>query len=81
MKMATLSSERELVETALHVLVDWNDGRRPAPAEVDLLKQAFPSSAHLEIDGLCCQIVHDLCGRPLREQERKAHPTIIDDVA
>ena len=75
-------SSKELVETALHVLVAWNDGREPAPADVDILKKAFPTWAHLPIDELCCQIIHDLSGRELREpaQERTAFEQL-DDVA
>lgn len=59
----------ELVETALHVLVDWMNGRKPNPAEVDRLIQSFPSSAHLPVDELACQVIHDLSGRTLPEPE------------
>jgi len=78
-----MSSPRELVETALHVLVAWNDGRKPNPSDVEILKQAFPSSAHLDVDDLCCQIIHDLCGRTFREadRERKTGHRKMDDVA
>jgi len=34
-------SPKELVETALRVLAAWTDGRKPAPADVEALKQAF----------------------------------------
>ena len=70
------------METALHVLVAWINGRKPAPADVDILKKAFPSSANFHIDELCCQIIHDLCGRELREPalERAAYEQL-DDVA
>ena len=37
-------SPKELVETALRVLAAWTDGRKPAPADVEALKRAFPSS-------------------------------------
>ena len=40
-------SPRELVETALRVLAAWTDGRKPASADVEALKEASPSSAHL----------------------------------
>src|ERR1035437_6520899 len=43
----TTMSPRELVETALRVLAAWTDGGKPASADVEALKQAFPSSAHL----------------------------------
>ena len=61
----------ELVETALHVLVAWNSGEKPDPGEVATLKTAFPSSAHLDVDDLCCQIIHDLSGRILRGPDRE----------
>src|SRR5664280_1430914 len=56
-------SPKELVETALRVLAAWTDGRKPALADVEALKQAFPSSAHLPDDDLACQVIHDLSGR------------------
>ena len=56
-----------LVETALRVLVAWNDGRKPVPIDLELLKTAFPSSAHLPADDLACQVIHDLSGRAFRE--------------
>jgi hypothetical protein len=46
---------KELVETALRVLVAWNHGRKPASAYLEALKQSFPSSAHLPDDDLACQ--------------------------
>jgi hypothetical protein len=73
---------KELVETALRVLVAWNDGRRPASADLDVLKEAFPSSAKLPDDELACQVIHDLSGRafPERAQTGTA-PPVIDEVA
>ena len=65
-RLKTVSS-KELVVTALHVLVAWNDRRNPAPAEIQILKEAFPSAAHLPIDELCCRVIHDLCGRTFQE--------------
>jgi hypothetical protein len=64
---------KELVETALRVLVAWNSGNKPDPDEVDVLKAAFPSSANLDIDELACQVIHDLSGRafPRSDCERK----------
>jgi hypothetical protein len=58
-----MQAKRELVETALRVLVFRTNGRRPDPADVEKLRRSCPGSADLEIDELCCQIVHDLCGR------------------
>jgi hypothetical protein len=48
-KRSKTVSSKELVVTALHVLVAWNDGRKPAPAEIQLLKEALPSAALREI--------------------------------
>ena len=53
----------ELVETALRVLVAWNAGKPPAPADLEMLKHWFPSSAFLPADELACQVIHDLCGK------------------
>ena len=73
---------RELVETALHVLTAWADGRKPASADVEALKQAFPSSAHLPDDDLACQVIHDLSGRALREPTQVVTaPPVMDQVA
>lgn len=64
-------TQKELVETALHVLVAWNSGQQPNPDEIAALKNAFPSSAHLPIDDLACQVIHDLSGRSFQEPERE----------
>lgn len=72
----------KLVETALRVLVAWTDGRKPALVDLDILKEAFPSSAHLPEDELACQVIHDLSGRAFREPaEADAAPPTIDEVA
>jgi hypothetical protein len=60
-------SPKELTETPLRVLTTWIDGRKPASADMDLLKQAFPSSAHLAVDDFACQVIHDLNGRAFIE--------------
>jgi hypothetical protein len=74
-------SPRELVETALRVLVAWTDGRKPAPADLNTLKEAFPSSAHLPDDDLACQVIHDLGGRAFgRSTQVEAEP-VMDEVA
>jgi hypothetical protein len=54
---------KELVEIALRVLAAWTNGRKPASADIEALKEAFPSSAHLPDDELACQVIHDLGGR------------------
>jgi len=80
-RLKTVSS-KELVVTALHVLGAWNDRRNPAPAEIQILKEAFPSAAHLPTDELCCQVIHDLCGRTFQESEQyPAHRQELDEVA
>ena len=60
-------SPKELVETALRVLAAWTDGRKPALADLNTLKEAFPSSAHLPADDLACQVIHGLGGESIRE--------------
>ena len=66
-----MSSEKKLVEMALHVLVTWNDGRKPAPDDLEILRKAFPSSAHLPADELACQVIHDLSDRAFRKQDQE----------
>ena len=73
---------KKLVEIALRVLAAWTDGRKPAPADLNTLKEAFPSSAHLPDDELACQVIHDLSGRAFGKpaQVETASP-VIDEVA
>ena len=73
-------SPKELVLTALNVLAAWSDGRKPAPADIQILKEAYPSIAHLPLDELCCQIIHDLRGKTFQET-RPVHQQIADEVA
>jgi hypothetical protein len=75
-------SSKELVETALRVLAAWIDGRRPAPADLSTLRNAFPSSAHLPDDDLACQVIHDLHSRAFRETTQVVTPpSVLDEVA
>ena len=75
-------SLRELVETALRVLAAWIEGRKPARADVEALKRAYPSSAHLPDDELACQVIHDLSGRALgRPAQVETTPSVMDEVA
>jgi hypothetical protein len=62
---------KDLVETALRVLVAWNEGARRDEVDLKVLKDAFPSSAHLPDDELACQVIHDLSGRIFPERERR----------
>lgn len=64
-----------LVETALRVLVAWNGGAEPAIADVEILKSEFPLSAHLPIDDLACQVIHDLSSLVFREPDREWKPS------
>jgi hypothetical protein len=35
--------------------------------EIQILKKAFPSVAHLPVDELCCRVIHDFRGRTFQE--------------
>ena len=61
---------KELVERALNVLVAWTDGRKPIPADVNILRTAFPSLSHLPVDDLACYVIHHLSGRISKESGR-----------
>jgi hypothetical protein len=77
-------TSREIVKTALHVLVAWMNGREPASADIAVLQNAVPSSAHLPPDELACQVIRYLSGRAaFREsrEERSPHQQLTDDVA
>ncbi len=81
-KRTERTSSKQLVETALHVLVAWNGGSDPARDDIEILKTAFPASAHLPIDELACQVIHDLSGRAFREAEQSPGPEHrMDEVA
>ena len=75
-----MRSDVQLAEIALQVLVAWNGGRKPDPGDTDILKKAFPPLANLEIDHLCCQILHDLGGRRESESDRTGQGSV-DEVA
>jgi hypothetical protein len=75
-------SSKELVETALHVLVAWTQGQEPVLADIEILRNAFPSSAHLPADDLACQVIHDLNGTALQETgQDQGHQGLMDEVA
>jgi hypothetical protein len=75
-------SPEKLVEIALRVLAAWIDGRKPARADVEALKRAFPSSAHLPDDDLACQVIHDLSGTAFGKPARvETAPPVMDQVA
>ena len=75
-------SLRELVETALRVLAAWTSGRKPASADLNTLKEAFPASAHLPDDEFACQVIHDLSGTASRKPAQvETAPPVVDQVA
>jgi hypothetical protein len=77
-----MSSQKQLVETALQVLVSWINGMDPAPTDLKILRTAFPSSAHLPADELACQVIHDLSGRAFPGHDRDPQAkSITDEVA
>jgi hypothetical protein len=75
-------SPKELVEIALRVLVAWADGHRPSSADLDILTEAFPSSANLPDDELACQVIHDLSGRAFgKPAQVETVSPVVDEVA
>jgi hypothetical protein len=73
---------KKLVEIALRVLAAWTDGRKSAPADLNTLKEAFPSSAHLPDDELACHVIHDLSGRAFgKPAQVETAPPVMDEVA
>ena len=68
-------SSKELVETALRVLVAWTQGHDVASADVEILRRAFPSSAHLPEDELACQVIHDLSAIAFQDSEPEESET------
>jgi hypothetical protein len=63
---ATMSS-KQLVETALRVLVAWSNRRTPDPADVLVLKAESPTSFQLPADELACEVINGLIAKPLPE--------------
>ena len=55
----TMSSHRELVETALRVLSALVNRRKPAPSEIIVLREAFPTLDDLPDDSLAIKVVQD----------------------
>ncbi len=74
-------SDKELVDSALRILVAWTNGRKPAPADVAVLRDAFPSCSQMADDDLACQVVHDLSGRVFPKSEQKLDSKIVKHVA
>jgi hypothetical protein len=52
----------QLVVTALRLLAALSNGRKPAAADVQLLKDEFPTVVHLPMDDLCCRVIQTLSG-------------------
>jgi len=61
---------KQLVETALRVLVAWVDGREPPAADINMLKTVRPGMAYLPPDELACQVIHDLNTVRLNDAEQ-----------
>jgi hypothetical protein len=76
-----VTSQTQLVETALRVLVSWINGINPAPTDLEILITAFPSSAQLPVDELACQVIHDLSGRTFPGRRDPQAKPITDEVA
>ncbi len=73
---------KELVETALRVLVAWNSAERPASADLNTLRVAFPYAAHLPDDELACRAIHELSGIAFRETDEDLNAAeLVDEVA
>jgi hypothetical protein len=73
-------NSRELVETALHVLTAWTQGRKPASTDVKTLRGEFPASAGLPVDELACQVIRDLAGRAFPKSEQPGmHGTALEE--
>ncbi len=72
---------QELVESALRILVAWSNGRKPAPGDVALLRDAFPALDHVPDDDLAVQVVHDLSSRVFPKSEQKLDSNIVKHVA
>ena len=51
-----------LLQTALKVLVAWNDKHQPLPADVAILRNAYPTLADLTDDELACEVVQQDLG-------------------
>ncbi len=76
-----MTSDLELVESALRILVAWTKGRKPEPSDVLVLREAFPSLAEVPNDELACQVVHDLSSRVSPKHEQTSQPQIGKQVA
>ena len=71
-----MSSQRELVEIALRILVVWVNGQKAAPADVHTLREAFPRLEYLPDDDLAVRVIHDLSSAALREEPWKADDVV-----
>jgi len=74
-------SSKELVEIGLMVLVAWTGGRRPDSADVEVLRNAFPSLTNLPIDDLACHVIGDLSAGAFRESVQDESDEEIMEVA
>jgi len=56
------ATARELIETALRVLVAWNSRSQPSLTDLTKLQRAFPAWNHLPVDEMACQAFNALRG-------------------
>jgi hypothetical protein len=73
------TTSRELVETALRVLVAWNSWCEPSPLDTTTLKRAFPAWNHLPADELACKTFNAL--RDFAFPQQNGEPNTNDKVA
>jgi len=65
-------STKKLMETALRVLSHKVNGARPAPEDVQLVKEnALPEESGLDTDRIACQVVAREMQRRSREKLKK----------
>lgn len=66
---------KELLETALRVLVAWNHRREPAPADLEVLRRALPECANIPADDLACLVIHTFSRKLGQECDRNRRDT------
>ncbi len=74
-------TDQTLLKTALRVLVAWSNWRQPVPADVAILRDAFPGLSDLPEDELACQVVHDINTRVFPQRPPNAQPQAVEQLA
>jgi hypothetical protein len=72
---------KELTETALRVLVAWNDGRKPDTVDLQVLRSVWPGADSMAVDELACQVIHTFSRKLVQEPQDAPDPALFDDVA